>query len=34
AGRGTTVDEHEASEGIRKGASWVICGFCVFEIGK
>ncbi|MCI54976.1 hypothetical protein A2U01_0076226, partial [Trifolium medium] len=34
AGRGITVDEHVASEGIREGESRVICGVRVLEAGE
>ncbi|MCI87486.1 hypothetical protein A2U01_0108769, partial [Trifolium medium] len=34
AGRGITVDEHEASERVREGASRVVRGVYVFEVGK
>ncbi|MCI96127.1 hypothetical protein A2U01_0117427, partial [Trifolium medium] len=34
AGRGATIDEYEASEGVYEGACRVICSVCVFEIGK
>ncbi|MCI75048.1 hypothetical protein A2U01_0096315, partial [Trifolium medium] len=34
AGRGTTVVEHEAGEGVGEGECRVICGVCVFEVGE